>query len=158
MVRPKMCRRVRCGPRSDIFKPQGIKSSEIEKIDLHMEEFEAIRLKDHQRLDQIASAEKMKVSQSTFHRIYSEARQKIAKALVEGLAIQIHGGAYKMPGCDKTGPEGKGPMTGRGHGKCGEHGCKGRRWAGGVEPTKEEMRSLLEEQKKKIEKKLADLG
>lgn len=43
-----------------------------------------------------------------------------------------------MPGFDKTGPDGKGPMTGRGLGKCGgKEGTAlrrgrgfGRRWSG----------------------------
>ena len=33
-------------------------------------------------------------------------------------AIKIHGGEYHMPKGDKTGPEGKGPRTGRGLGLC----------------------------------------
>jgi len=59
-----------------------------------VEELESIRLKDYQRLSQEEAAEKMGVSQPTFHRIVSEAHRKIAEAFVEGKAIRIEGGNY----------------------------------------------------------------
>ncbi|MBW2971976.1 DUF134 domain-containing protein [Candidatus Woesearchaeota archaeon] len=119
MVRPRRHRWVRREPGVTYFKPQGVGLSGLEKVYLNVEEFEAVRLRDHEGLDQNSSAERMKVSQPTFHRVYAEARRKIARALVEGLALKIHGGVYTMPGGDRTGPMGKGPMTGRGMGTCG---------------------------------------
>ena len=165
MVRPRRCRWVRHGPHVDYFKPQGVKLRGLERIDLNVEELEAVRLKDHEQLDQNTAASRMKVSQPTFHRIYAEARAKIARALVEGLAIKIHGGAYKMPGGDRTGPMGQGPMTGRGMGTCGPRPrriCRTRRglgWRQGfaAEMSKEEERKLLEEEKAEIEKRLEEL-
>ncbi len=118
MVRPRHCRRVRFKPNCDYFKPRGIGLSELKETNLKVEELEAIRLKDFQKLDQIDAARKMNVSQSTFHRILFEARSKIANALVNGKAIKIHGGVFKMPNKDGMGPEGKGPRTGRGLGNC----------------------------------------
>ncbi len=173
MVRPRRCRWVRQGPQVDYFKPQGIKLRGLESIELNVEELEAIRLKDHEKLDQNTAAVRMKVSQPTFHRTYTEARAKIARALVEGLAIKIHGGVYKMPGQDRTGPTGQGPMTGRGMGPCG----RGQGYGGGrgfgrgagfgrgmgwraAAPgplTKEEEKKLLEEEKQEIEKRLKEL-
>ena len=62
---------------------------ELEEVVLTMEEMEALRLKDYKNLDQVTAAEKMKTSQSTFQRILSSARQKIAQAIVEGKALEI---------------------------------------------------------------------
>jgi len=114
MPRPRRCRRVMFGPNVDYFKPRGINLSILETVDLNVEELEAIRLHDHENKEQVECAKKMNVSQPTFHRILLQARKKIADALVKGKAIKIHGGAYKMPGNDGTGPAGQGPMTGRG--------------------------------------------
>ena len=116
MPRPRRMRRVRFGPNVDYFKPRSIPVSELGIVDLNIEELEAIRLKDYEDRDQTQAAKKMNVSQPTFHRILEESRKKIAEALVEGKAIKIHGGAFKMPGGDGTGPAGQGPMTGRGAG------------------------------------------
>jgi len=118
MVRPKLCRRVRFRGNFHYFKPQAIPLKELSEVVLTVDEFEALRLKDKLGLDQIESAEKMNISQSTFHRILESARKKIAEAIVDGKAIKIHGGEYKMPNKDGTGPEGKGSRTGRGLGNC----------------------------------------
>jgi predicted DNA-binding protein (UPF0251 family) len=117
MVRPRRFRRVMFGPNVDYFKPRGINLSLLETVDLKVEELEAIRLKDYENVEQTEAAEKMNVSQPTFHRILQEARRKIAEALVNGKAIKIHGGVFQMPGGDMTGPSGQGPMTGRGMGR-----------------------------------------
>ena len=61
---------------------------------LKVEELECIRLKDYLRMDQAAAAERMGISQPTFHRIISESHRKVAQALVEGKAIRIEGGNY----------------------------------------------------------------
>jgi predicted DNA-binding protein (UPF0251 family) len=116
MPRPRRMRRVRFGPNADYFKPRGVPVSDLDIVDLKIEELEAIRLKDYDDIDQIEAAKKMDVSQPTFHRILEEARRKIAKALVEGNAIKIHGGVFQMPGGDGTGPLGQGPMGGQGRG------------------------------------------
>ncbi len=59
---------------------------------LTLEEFEALRLRDYLNLGQSESAERMGVSQPTFHRILSEAHRKVADALINGKGIQIEGG------------------------------------------------------------------
>ena len=63
---------------------------------IHFEEFEAIRLKDYQGMDQISAAEAMGLSRPTFQRILQSAKKKLAIALVEGRNILIEGGNYKM--------------------------------------------------------------
>ena len=62
---------------------------DLEEVVLTMEEMETLRLKDYKNLDQIAAAEKMKTSQSTFQRILTSARQKTAEAIIEGKALEI---------------------------------------------------------------------
>lgn len=63
--------------------------AKLEEVVLAKEELEAIKLKDHDGLEQIMAAQKMNTSQSTFQRILSSARLKIANAIVEGKALRI---------------------------------------------------------------------
>ena len=70
----------------------------MEPVILTVEEFEAIRLKDHEGLNQTESAKRMNVSQPTFQRIYESARKKIADSLVNGRPIRIEGGHYRLIG------------------------------------------------------------
>lgn len=89
MPRPCKQRRVRGNPNSYYFKPAGIPKRELEELVLTIEEFEAIRLKDFLGLDQDLCAQKMEISQPTFHRLILSARQKISDAIVNGKAIKI---------------------------------------------------------------------
>ncbi|MCE1189655.1 MAG: DUF134 domain-containing protein [Ignavibacteria bacterium] len=74
------------------FKPFGMPLCEIESLKLHYDEYESIKLVDHEGLSQDDAAEKMDVSRPTLTRIHNSALKKIAKALVECLAIEIEGG------------------------------------------------------------------
>lgn len=96
MVRPRICRRVRFRPNVTYFKPQGIPMRELEELVLTFDEFEAIRLKDLEGLEQEEAAKKMNVSQPTFHRIVSTARKKLAEAITRGKAIRIEGGSFRF--------------------------------------------------------------
>jgi len=87
--RPRLRRRVRFSPEITYFKPRGIPLKSLEEVKLTMEELEALRLKDFQGLDQNKAAEKMNISQPTFHRTLLTARKKIAEALVNGKAVKI---------------------------------------------------------------------
>ena len=116
MARPKRKRSVYNQVNFDYFKPSGVPLIELNEVNLNVEELEAIRFKDYDKLEQKEAADKMHVSQPTFHRMLKEARKKIADALINGKAIKIQGGNYKMPYGDGTGPFGKGPGTGRGRG------------------------------------------
>jgi predicted DNA-binding protein (UPF0251 family) len=89
MTRPKLCRRLFFKPKAHYFKPQGVPMRHLEEIFLTREEMEAIKLKDFDGLAQTEAAKKMKTSQSTFQRILSSARAKIAQAVVEGKALKI---------------------------------------------------------------------
>lgn len=98
MPRPKCCRRVAGEPRCRVFKPAGMPARFLEEVILTMDEFEAIRLADFQGLYQEQAAARMNVSRQTFGRIVEEARKKVARVLVEGLALRIGGGAVDVAG------------------------------------------------------------
>ena len=120
MVRPRKCRSIRFSPKITYFKPQGVSLQSLEVENLLLDEIEALRLSEIESLSQAEAAEKMQVHQSTFHRILASARRKIALALINGRAIKINASneGDTMPNKDGTGPEGKGPMTGRRQGRC----------------------------------------
>lgn len=96
MVRPRLCRRVRFNPDVTYFKPRGIPLVDLEEMILHVDEFEAVRLKDLEGLEQSQCAKKMNISQPTFNRLVLSARKKIADAIINGKAIKIEGGDYKL--------------------------------------------------------------
>lgn len=93
---------------------------EIDEVVMSLDEFEAVRLADLERLYQEKAAEQMGVSRPTFSRIIDVARHKMADAIVHGKALRIEGG----------------PITQRGHRCCRVHDPKA---AGPVdmEPSKE---------------------
>lgn len=76
-------------PNVTYFKPRAVPLSDLEEVDLHLEELEALRLKDLKGLNQEESAKRMKISIATFQRILNSAHKKIAGALTEGRAIVI---------------------------------------------------------------------
>ncbi|MFA6843870.1 MAG: DUF134 domain-containing protein [Bacilli bacterium] len=97
MSRPAKWRRieVECGCRN--YGPIG--KNRVSTTDLLLEEIEAIRLKDLEKLDQNECAEKMQVSRPTFQRILTNARYKIADSLVNQKGIHISGGNYTKQIC-----------------------------------------------------------
>jgi len=78
------------------FKPAGVPLRALEEVQLSVEEFEAVRLKDLEGLEQEEGAEKMNISRPTFQRILASARQKVADALLNGKAMRIEGGSFAM--------------------------------------------------------------
>lgn len=96
MVRPKKDRIVSQNPDVSYFKPRGIPLMKLEEITLTMEEFEAIRLADIEGLSQEEAGERMGISRATFGRIILQARKNVADALINGKAIRIEGGHYKI--------------------------------------------------------------
>ena len=103
MPRPLKFRRVGFRPGVNYFKPAGMPMGQIEEVVLTMGEFEAIRLKDVEDMDQEDAAKKMDVSQPTFNRILASARKKVADAIVNGKSIRIEGGSYKFVGPNRRG-------------------------------------------------------
>jgi len=96
MPRPFRCRRVRCNPDANYFKPRGIPIDSLEEVDLAMDELEAVRLADLEGKYQEDAAKKMNVSRQTFGNIIVSAHKKIADALVNSKALKIEGGVVEM--------------------------------------------------------------
>lgn len=96
MPRPRRCRRIWFEPSTTYFKPAGVRMINLSEVVLTLDEFEAVRLKDLEGLEEEAAAKKMGISQPTFNRIVNAARKKIADAIVYGKAIKITGGVFKI--------------------------------------------------------------
>ncbi len=107
MPRPRTFRRVMFRPDVTYFKPRGIPLASLEDVILNVDEFEAVRLKDLEGLEQEECAKKMGISQPTFHRMVLTARRKIAEAMVEGKAIKIEGGSFRMATQEERGRFGR---------------------------------------------------
>ena len=95
-MRPKKTRWIKCDSNERVFKPQGKSFCKKNGVVLTLDEFEAVRLLDLQKLSQEEVAKKMKVHRSTVSRIISSAHQKIAKALVSIETLTIEGGCCKI--------------------------------------------------------------
>ena len=93
MGRPHRIRYVERFPDFTYFKPQSDSFKKGFEVILTVAEFEALRLKHHERKTQIECAELMNVSQPTFSRILDLAHKKITEALLHGKAIRIAGGS-----------------------------------------------------------------
>jgi len=89
MSRPKKCRCIGCKPNASFFKPQGTPLADLEQVDLGLDELEAMRLADYEGFYHEEAATSMNVSRATFGRIISEARRKVADAIIHGKALTI---------------------------------------------------------------------
>ncbi len=83
-------------PAVTVFKPAGLPKAALEEVVLTVEELEAVRLKDLEKLEQEECAARMRVSRPTFQRILGTARGKIADALINGKGLRIEGGNYHL--------------------------------------------------------------
>lgn len=102
MPRPRKCRKVCCMPERNLFGPLNIKNLEEKIIVMTIDEYETVRLMDLEGMTQEECAEKMNVARTTIQRIYNDARNKLAKSLVNGDILKIEGGDYKL--CDEYEP------------------------------------------------------
>ncbi|HKL74380.1 MAG TPA: DUF134 domain-containing protein [Clostridia bacterium] len=108
MSRPKKWRKV-CGlPEVNRYGPLNGYVNDF--IIMPIDEYETVRLIDFEGFTQEECAENMNIARTTVQAIYQDARKKIADSLVNGKALIIEGGEYKL--CD-----------GRG-GQCGGMGCR----------------------------------
>lgn len=81
------------------MSPTGLPAeSGTEEVRLRFEEYEAIRLIDHDGLTQAGAAEQMGISRPTCTRIYNRARKLLARALVEARPLSIGGGRFRIMG------------------------------------------------------------
>ena len=97
MPRRKKCRKVCQMPQTREFRPLGRVDCRNPVI-LTVDEYEAIRLIDKQGFSQEECSNYMQVARTTVQMIYTEARRKLAEALVDGRPLRIEGGDYQL--CD----------------------------------------------------------
>ena len=97
-MRPKKIRWIKCDPGERCFSPRCKPLDKADGVYLTIDEFEAIRLADFEKLEQIDAAKMMRISRPTFSRILSSARGKVAEGLVSIKAIKIEGGCCKIGG------------------------------------------------------------
>ena len=95
MPRPQRCRRIGGYPDHWRFSPEEPEQPE-EPIRMTLDEYETIRLIDRQGLTQEQCAQQMGVSRPTVTAIYESARFKIAQVLVDGRALTLSGGNYRV--------------------------------------------------------------
>lgn len=118
MPRPRIPRKVSFHPEATYFKPVGIPLGELEQEVLTHDEVEAIRLIDHDKIEQNEACKKMGISQATLSRLLSSARQKISQALVHGKAIKIYEGDIELKKIlDRKKGFNRGKKVGRGRGR-----------------------------------------
>jgi len=96
MVRPQKDRRVAFNPAISYFKPRGIPMMQLEEVRLTVDEREAIRLSDLLGMSHEEAGHCMGVSRATFGRIIQKGRRAIADALINGKAINVAGGNYRI--------------------------------------------------------------
>ena len=96
MVRPRNLRCVCAEPRATYFKPQGIPMHALQGVVLPVDGLEALRLADAEGLDHGEAAARMQISRSTFSRLLAESRRIVATALVNGWALRIDGGDFRL--------------------------------------------------------------
>lgn len=125
MGRPETPRRVGPPPPHGTFKPAGVERQHLSWVTLALDELEAMRLVDHDGLDQEAAAAVMGVSRQTVSRLLMRARKTLTQALVQGLGVRIQGGKV-IPCQHREGREGKGHRGGSCCGsKAHDSGCGG---------------------------------
>ena len=94
MPRPKKSRKVCKLPPAASFFVHGC--AEADYVVLTVDEYECIRLVDHQGFSQEQCADYMQVSRATVQLICDSARKKIASALVNGRGLRIDGGDFRL--------------------------------------------------------------
>ena len=95
MARPTKSRKVCRLPLCDRFRGR---EHPGDGIVLSVEEYETIRLIDYMGFSQEECARKMEASRTTIQALYTEARKKMARFLIEGTSLKIEGGNYML--CD----------------------------------------------------------
>lgn len=113
MPRPRKWRRVCCMPGNRRFGPLDGEAAERQRIEMTVDEFEAVRLIDLEGLTQEECAQRMAVARTTAQAIYNSARVKLAECLVNGMELSIGGGDYVL--CQEE-------PCGRGCGPCPRSG------------------------------------
>lgn len=89
MPRPRKHRYCRRYQADRVYKPQGIPMREIATTTIDLDEFEALRLCDLEKLEQADAGERMGVSRGTVQRLLYSAREKLVRAVLDHNALLI---------------------------------------------------------------------
>lgn len=90
MWRLKCYKNIGFNPVETFFKPQWIALCDLKKVDINIDELEALRLFDVEWLKMKDWAIYMGISDTTFHRLVRSWSKKIVSALIKGYAIKIN--------------------------------------------------------------------
>lgn len=96
MPRSTKCRKIYRFPDYYSFIPEDADAENIETLMLSLDEYETLRLLDHEGFNQEECALRMGVARTTVTSIYESARNKLAIALVEGKRLRIAGGNIEI--------------------------------------------------------------
>ncbi len=98
MSRPRKWRKVCSLPENNRFGPLGFAQDDLDHVKMTIDEYETIRLIDLNGFTQEECGVQMNIARTTVQGIYSSARKKLARALVNGEMLVIAGGEYRL--CD----------------------------------------------------------
>ena len=96
MPRTTKCRKICSFPDYYSFVPEEADKEKIETVMLSLDEYETIRLLDHEGLNQEECAARMGVARTTVTAMYECARKKLVGAVVEGKRLRIAGGNIEI--------------------------------------------------------------
>jgi len=87
MARLKKQRIIEANPNIKVFCPQTLNPDKAEKVEIGLDELEALRLTNIEQLSQEETASRMGISRQLVGLMLSSARKKITQALLEGKSI-----------------------------------------------------------------------
>lgn len=90
MGRPKCKRCCRRYSANRVYKPQGFPLTALDRTVLDLDQFEALRLCDFERLEQEEAGRRMGVSRGTVQRLLYIARKRIVEAVLYNRALIIN--------------------------------------------------------------------
>ncbi len=96
MPRTTKCRKICSFPDYYSFVPEEADTEKIETVMMSLDEYETIRLLDHEGLNQEECALRMGVARTTVTAIYESARKKLVGAVIEGKRLRIGGGNVEI--------------------------------------------------------------
>lgn len=72
------------------FKPAGVQKYNLEEVIVELDEYEALKLVDVEKLTMQEWAKKMEISSATFNRLVQSVHRKIANAIIYWKVIKIN--------------------------------------------------------------------
>ena len=78
----------------NLFKPSGIPLSQLQSIEIALDELEAMRLCDLEGHDQAQAALEMEISRGTIQRLLYSGRQKLISVIIYGKALVVQDSSH----------------------------------------------------------------